>query len=78
MKNNLKHKKGDTVTIKNKTWYRKHKDHEGSVIFDEVKCFVSDMAEFCGKRATITGWEESVYTIDLDNGKWIWYDECFV
>ena len=78
MRKDLNHKKGDTVTIKNKTWYRKHKDSTGMVDFSETRAFVQDMSKYCGQRAVIMQVFSDSYRIDIDNQFWIWYDECFV
>lgn len=42
--------------------------------------FVSDMSEYCGKEATITGIYDNclvdgVYFLDIDDGTWYWTDE---
>ena len=74
---------GQKVTIKSVDWYNSNKDKNGAVkLASEV--FVEEMAEYCGKTATILdvlkdldGEDAIMYRIDLDNRGWKWTEEMF-
>ena len=74
----MKYKVGDKVRIKSKDWYLNNKDEDGYVFLGK-DTFVDDMAEYCGMEAKIAAFNdrEDKYTIDIDNGKWVWADEMF-
>ena len=71
---------GQKVVIKSPEWYYIKKDYYGIVKLS-TESFTSDMSEYCGKTATITGvqmnGENPLYLINLDNGVWNWSDEMF-
>ena len=74
---------GQKVTIKSVDWYNSNKDKNGAVkLASEV--FVEEMAEYCGKTATIldafkdlVGEDANMYRIDLDERGWNWTNEMF-
>ena len=72
---------GQKVTIKSLDWYVSNKDYYTGVIKLTAETFVEDMAEYCGKTATIVDVfkdeENFLYRIDLDNRSWNWSDEMF-
>lgn len=74
----MKYKVGDKVRIKSREWYEKNKD-ENDEIKGNAAYFVSDMAIYCGKTATITkiNCANCIYHIDLDDDEWEWTDEMF-
>lgn len=40
--------------------------------------WLPDMDQYCGLEARITDVEyDGMLRIDLDNGKWLWLDDCF-
>ena len=71
---------GQKVTIKSLDWYNSNKDKNGAIILS-AEVFVEEMAEYCGKTATIVDVfkdeENFLYRIDLDNRGWNWTDEMF-
>ena len=74
---------GQKVTIKSLDWYNSNKDKNGAVKLAE-EVFVEEMAEYCGKVATIVdvfkdldGGDAIMYRIDLDHRDWNWTDEMF-
>lgn len=75
---------GQKVTIKSLDWYNSNKDKNGAVILS-AEVFVEEMAEYCGKTATILdsftdldGESDAImYRIDLDERGWNWTDEMF-
>ena len=75
---------GQKVTIKSLDWYNSNKDKNGAVILS-AEVFVEEMAEYCGKTATIVdvfkdldGESNAImYRIDLDGRGWNWTDEMF-
>lgn len=74
---------GQKVTIKSLDWYNSNKDKNGAVILS-AETFVEEMAEYCGKTATILdvfkdldGGDTIMYCIDLDHRGWHWTDEMF-
>ena len=73
----MKHKVGDTVTIKSLDWYNKNKDEDGCVGEEHISIFICDMSEYCGMKAKITAVLDDYYVIDIDNGKWCWCDYMF-
>ena len=76
---------GQKVIIKSLDWYNANKDVDTGVIKLTTEVFVEDMAEYCGKTATIVdvfkdfdGVDDNImYRIDLDNRGWNWTDEMF-
>lgn len=74
----MKHKVGDKVRIKSREWYEKNKD-ENDEIKGNAAYFVSYMAIYCGKTATITeiNCANCIYHIDLDDDEWVWTDGMF-
>ena len=76
---------GQKVTIKSLDWYNSNKDKNGAIILS-TEVFVEEMAEYCGKTATILdafkdldGESDAImyYRIDLDERGWNWTDEMF-
>lgn len=75
---------GQKVTIKSLDWYNSNKDENGAIKL-AAETFVKEMAEYCGKTATILDAFEDLdgesdaimYRIDLDNRDWNWTDEMF-
>ena len=75
---------GQKVTIKSLDWYNSNKDKNGAVILS-AEVFVEEMAEYCGKTATIVdvfkdldGESDAImYRINLDSRDWNWTDEMF-
>ena len=74
---------GQKVTIKSLDWYNSNKDKNGAVKLAE-EVFVEEMAEYCGKTATIVdvfkdldGGDATMYRIDLDHRDWNWTEEMF-
>lgn len=74
---------GQKVTIKSLDWYNSNKDKNGAIVLS-TEVFVEDMAEYCGKVATILDSFEDLdrgdavmYRIDLDNRGWNWTEEMF-
>ena len=74
---------GQKVTIKSLDWYNSNKDKNGAVKLAE-EVFVEEMAEYCGKVATIVdvfkdldGGDAIMYRIDLDHRDWNWTEEMF-
>ena len=75
---------GQKVTIKSLDWYNANKDKNGAIILS-AEVFVEEMAEYCGKTATILdafkdldGESNTImYRIDLDERGWNWTDEMF-
>ena len=75
---------GQKVTIKSLDWYNSNKDKNGAVILS-AEVFVEEMAEYCGKTATIVdvfkdldGESNAImYRIDLDERGWNWTEEMF-
>ena len=75
---------GQKVTIKSLDWYNSNKDKNGAVKLAE-EVFVEEMAEYCGKTATILdafkdldGESDAImYRIDLDERGWNWTNEMF-
>ena len=75
---------GQKVTIKSLDWYNSNKDKNGAIILS-AEVFVEEMAEYCGKTATILdafkdlyGESDAImYRIDLDERGWNWTDEMF-
>ena len=75
---------GQKVTIKSLDWYNSNKDKNGAIILS-AEVFVEEMAEYCGKTATILdafkdldgGSDAIMYRIDLDERGWNWTDEMF-
>ena len=75
---------GQKVTIKSLDWYNSNKDKNGAVILS-AEVFVEEMAEYCGKTATILdafkdldGESDAImYRIDLDSRGWNWTEEMF-
>jgi hypothetical protein len=65
----MKHKLGDTITIRNDLTIRE--------IYG-TETFENPMHQYCGKTATITRVGEYTYSLDIDNGAWYWTDEMFV
>lgn len=78
-KKSLKHKVGDTVTIKSFDWYNDNKDTWGDVSLDYGNIiFVPEMSSYCGKNAKITSLtEDYFYYLDIDGGGWAWSDDMF-
>ena len=80
----LELKLGQKVTIKSLDWYNSNKDKNGAVKLAE-EVFVEEMAEYCGKTATILDAfkdldgesDATMYRIDLDERGWNWTDEMF-
>ena len=75
---------GQKVVIKSLDWYNSNKDEDTGVIKLSAEVFVEEMAEYCGKTATIVdvfkdldGKDAIMYRIDLDNRGWNWTDEMF-
>lgn len=83
----LKHKPGDTVTIKSLDWFNNHKNEYGDVVNPEDEkddTFVKEMSEYCGMTTTIlkiiTAGPSNLnhfYEIKCDHGMWGWYDYMF-
>lgn len=71
----MKYKIGDTVKIKSLEWYNNNRDGYSSLIQNEIR-FTYPMSKYCGKIATIMsmGSDNDLYIIDIDKGKWCWYD----
>ena len=75
---------GQKVTIKSLDWYNSNKDKNGAIILS-AEVFVEEMAEYCGKTATIVdvfkdldGESDAImYRIDLDHRDWNWTEEMF-
>ena len=75
---------GQKVTIKSLDWYNSNKDKNGAVILS-AEVFVEEMAEYCGKTATILDAfkdldgesDATMYRIDLDERGWNWTEEMF-
>ena len=76
---------GQKVTIKSLEWYNSNKETYCGIVKLSTESFVSDMAEYCGKTATIVdvfkdldGESDTImYRIDLDNRDWNWTEEMF-
>ncbi len=60
----MKFKVGDIVTIKNDL------EVDDNFVVDE-------MIEYRGMQATITELCADVYYLDIDDGFWLWSDDCF-
>ena len=77
----MKHKVGDTVTIKSLDWYNENKDNRGDVYINGIFCysifFAKKMVKYCGMRAKIVQRKRNTYLIDCDNGSWDWTDDMF-
>ena len=71
----MKYKIGDTVKINSLVWYNKNRNGYSSVVENGIS-FTYSMSEYCGKIATIMsiGSDNDLYIIDIDKGKWCWYD----
>ena len=75
---------GQKVTIKSLDWYNSNKDKNGAIKLS-AEVFVEEMAEYCGKTATILdafkdldgGSNATMYRIDLDHRDWNWTEEMF-
>ena len=75
---------GQKVTIKSLDWYNSNKDKNGAIVLS-AEVFVEEMAEYCGKTATILDTfkdldgesDDTMYRIDLDERGWNWTDEMF-
>ena len=72
----MKHKVGDTVTIKSLDWYNENKLW-GRIRKSDGHSFVYDMSEYCGMKAKIAFVLDDYYFIDIDNGEWTWCDYMF-
>ena len=72
----MKHKKGDKVKVKSRQWYDEKKDEDGNV-FSPHYTLVAQMAELCGKTATITAVHDHSYYINIDKCGYNWTDEMF-
>lgn len=71
----MKHKVGDKVRIKSKEWWdAQPKDVDGDVTCNE-ECFTREMAEYCGKVATISHIDDGAY--NLKEFEYYWTDEMF-
>ena len=76
---------GQKVTIKSLDWYNANKNEDTGAIILDAEVFVEEMAEYCGKTATILdafkdldGESDAImYRIDLDNRGWNWTEEMF-
>ena len=76
---------GQKVTIKSLDWYNSNKDYYTGLVELTAETFVEDMAEYCGKTATIVDVfkdldgesNTTMYRIDLDERGWNWTDEMF-
>ena len=76
---------GQKVTIKSLDWYNSNKDYYTGLVKLTAETFVQDMAEYCGKTATIVdvfkdldgGSNVTIYRIDLDDRGWNWTEEMF-
>lgn len=83
----LKHKPGDTVTIKSIDWYNEHKDRYGNVsnpLDKNDDAFVDVMSKWCGVKTVIqkiiTAGPSNLnyfYSLKCDDGLWGWYDYMF-
>lgn len=75
----MKYNVGNKVRIKSVEWYDANKDKDGVVnLGGDIFSFVSPMAEYLGKEATITTIvDDGIYLIDLDGGNAYWVDEMF-
>lgn len=73
----LKHKLGDTVTIKSKEWYDSNCDGLGDVPLKGDIYFAQEMSKYCGYIATITEVYYDCYRLDIDGDEWDWTDEMF-
>ena len=71
----MKYKVGDIVKINSLVWYNKNRNECSSVVQNGIS-FTYSMSEYCGKIATIMsmGSDNDLYIIDIDKGKWCWYD----
>lgn len=72
----MKHKKGDKVKVKSRQWYDEKKDEDGNV-FSPHYTLVAQMAELCGKTATITAVHDHSYYINIDKCGYNWTDGMF-
>ena len=75
---------GQKVVIKSLDWYNSNKNGYTGIVTLTTESFVNDMAEYCGKTATIVdvfkdfdGEGDILYRIDLDNRGWNWTEEMF-
>lgn len=69
---------GDKVRIKDKNWYKSHKNKFGkvwthSLSGDNLICFDQDSAKFCGKVLTIAAIEPENYA--MVGNSYAWTDE---
>ena len=71
----MKYKVEDKVRVKSLVWYNKNRNECSSVVQNGIS-FTYSMSEYCGKIATIMsmGSDNDLYIIDIDKGKWCWYD----
>ena len=76
---------GQKVIIKSLDWYNSNKNGYTGIVTLTTESFISDMAAYCGKTATIVdvykdldgGSDAFMYRIDLDHRDWNWTDEMF-
>ena len=70
----MKYKVGDKVKIKSLAWYNAFSNNGDKYIRHDRAWFTKEMAEYCGKTATVIGIYNDSYDLDIDNKEWGWYD----
>lgn len=64
----MKYNVGDKVMIKRNLKYGTY--HEN----DCIRFVSEEMADYKGKKATIIHKADTFYKLDIDHGKWYWFD----
>lgn len=70
-----KYKVGDVVKVKNRHWYNKNRNSQGTVFLSNGYEFDGEYGRYCGRKLTIAEVKHNFYFVE--ENEYVWTDDMF-